>query len=101
MTRRTAIAGAASVACGGLLGAAVTVRAQPIDPARPSTIVIGVPAGARTDRIDVGRTGFSPTPLPTSGLHTEWRAATGALFDHAPLVDARGTTYAFSARGEA
>jgi hypothetical protein len=101
MTGRAAIAFAASVACGALLGAAVTVRAQPIDPARPSTIVIGVPAGARTDRLDVARTGFSRTPLPTSGLHTEWRAATGALFDHAPLVDARGTTYAVSARGEA
>jgi hypothetical protein len=100
VARRRGVAGAATVACGALLGAAVTGRAQPIDPARPSTIVIGVPAGARTDRVDVGRTGFSATPLPTSGLHTEWRAATGAPFDHAPLVDARGTTYVVSARGE-
>ena len=100
-SRATATGRAAVLAGGWLAIAAVAARAQPIDPARPSTIVIGVPAGARTDRVDTSRTGLSQTPLPSSALHVEWRASTGAPLEHAPLVDARGSTYVVSARGEA
>jgi hypothetical protein len=99
MTRRAAIAWAAASAW--LASGAVAARAQPIDPERPTTIVIGVPGGSRTDRVDVARTGFSRTPLPSSGLHSEWRTATSMVLDHAPLVDARGSTYVVGARGEA
>ena len=101
-TGRTAAAGSAALALGGwLANAPVVARAQPIDPARPTTIVVGVPAGARTDRVDTARTGLSRTPLPASGLHAEWRVSAGAPLEHAPLVDARGSTYVVSARGEA
>ncbi len=98
-TGRTAAAGSAALALGGWL--AGDARAQPINPARPTTIVVGVPAGARTDRVDTARTGLSRTPLPASGLHAEWRVSAGAPLGHAPLVDARGSTYVVSARGEA
>jgi hypothetical protein len=99
MTRRVAIAWATASAW--LASAAVAARAQPIDPERPTTITIGVPGGSRTDRVDVARTGFSRTPLPSSGLHTEWRTATSIVVEHAPIVDARGTTYVVGIRGEA
>jgi hypothetical protein len=99
--RRAAIACAALLAGAGLATAATAAFGQPIDPARPATIVIGVPAGARADRIDVARTGLSRTPLPASALRVEWRVSTGVPLDHAPLVDARGTLYVVSARGEA
>jgi hypothetical protein len=99
MTRTVAIACAAASAW--LLGTVLAARAQPIDPERPTTIAIGVPAGARTDRVDVARTGFSRTPLPASSLRTEWRTATGAVLVHAPLVDAHGSTYVVGVRGEA
>jgi hypothetical protein len=99
MTRRGVIGWVTASAW--LTSAMVVARAQPIDVERPTTLVIGVPAGSRTDRVDVARTGFSRAPLPAGGLHTEWRAATGALLEHAPVVDARGWAYVVGARGEA
>ncbi len=102
MTRRgAAIACATLVGGAGLASAAAVAFGQPIDPARPTSIVIGVPPGARADRIDVARTGLARTPLPASGLRVEWRVSTGVPLDHAPLVDARGTLYVVSSRGEA
>jgi hypothetical protein len=94
---RTAIAGAALLGGAGI----ATAFAQPIDPARPTTLMVGVPPGARTDRVDGARTGMSPTPLPASELHVEWRAPTGVPLDHTPVVDVRGTVYVVSSRGEA
>jgi hypothetical protein len=86
-----------------LAGAAAGARAQTGDVQRPRTLVIGTPAGARTDRIDAARSGRSGTPLPLAeggGLRIEWRAALGASVDVAPVVDAHGTTYVAGTRGE-
>jgi len=102
MTRARGAIAWAAMACGAwLAGRSGAARAQPIDPVRPRTFVIGVPAGARIDRVDVARSGLSRTPLPSSGLHVEWRASIGASLDHGPLVDARGSTYVVTTRGEA
>ena len=100
MTRR-AVACAGLVGVAGLASAGAVALGQPIDPARPSTLVIGVPAGARAERVDSARTGLSRSPLPSSRLRVEWRASTSVALDHAPLVDARGAVYVVSARGEA
>ncbi len=100
MTRR-AVACAALVGVAGLASAGAVALGQPIDPARPATLVIGVPAGTRADRVDTARTGLSRSPLPSSGLRVEWRASTSVALDHTPLVDARGAVYVVSARGEA
>jgi hypothetical protein len=101
VVRATTTIGAIGAMGGWLANATIAANAQPIDPARPSTIVIGVPAGARTDRIDTGRTGLSQTPLPSSRLHVEWSTSIGAPLAHGPLVDARGWTYVVTSRGDA
>jgi hypothetical protein len=93
--------GLAAVAAVAFTLTDVVARAQAIDPARPHTLVVGVPAGARTDRVDDARTGFARTPLPARGLRIAWRIPTGAPLEHGPLVDARGTTYVVTTRGEA
>jgi hypothetical protein len=91
----------AVLAAGALTLADVAARAQAVDPARPRTLVVGVPAGARTDRVDAARTGFARTALPARGLRIAWRTPMGAPLEHGPLVDARGTTYVVTTRGEA
>jgi hypothetical protein len=75
-------------------------RAQTIETARPRTLVVGAPEGARSERADAARTGLARGLLPTSRLHTEWRVSTGTALEQAPLVDARGVTYVIGARGE-
>ncbi len=68
---------------------------------RPRTLVVGLPsAGARAERIDGARTGRTSSPLPASGLRIEWRVSLGAILEHAPLVDVRGSTYVVGSRGE-
>jgi len=86
----------------GMVVAAMTAGAwgQAFDVERPSTIVVGTPAGVRADRVDAARSGFARTPLPAATLHAEWRAAASALLEHAPLVDSRGCSYVVGAQGE-
>jgi hypothetical protein len=76
-------------------------RAQAVDPPQPRTIAVGLPPGARADRVDAARTGFARSGLPASSLRVEWRAMAGGPLENAPLVDARGRTYLVGARGEA
>jgi outer membrane protein assembly factor BamB len=76
-----------------------TARAQRVDPERPRTFVVGLPAGARMDRVDGARTGRSLT-LPRSALFVGWRVALGTYVDRGPVVDARGGSYVVSIRGE-
>jgi PQQ-like domain len=83
------------------LGPARGASGQTVDIARPRTLTVGRPSGgARTDRLDGGRSGCSRTDLPTSGLRTEWRTPLGTLVQRAPLVDGAGTTYVVGTRGE-
>jgi outer membrane protein assembly factor BamB len=77
------------------------VAAQTFRPERPLTVVAGTPAGvARMDRIDASRSGMSRTPLPARGLHVDWRTTVEAVFDHGPVVDARGGVYLVTSRGD-
>jgi hypothetical protein len=99
MTRRRRATLSARALCVSLMMAAGT-RAQAIDVERPSTFVTGRPGGARVDRIDAARRGFSSTPLPASGLRTAWHASLGVAFEQAPVVDAQGTTYVVGTRGD-
>jgi hypothetical protein len=80
--------------------ATATATAQSFPVERPRSLVVGRPSGSRMDRVDGARTGLTPTPLPTSGLHVEWRASTGSAVDDQPLVDARGVVYLVGTRGE-
>jgi hypothetical protein len=96
-------AAAASGTAGAAVVAATMAAAQPTDVQRPRTLVVGTPAGgARTDRIDGARSGRSQTSLPLAqtGLRSDWRTVVSATLDVAPVVDARGTTYAVGSRGE-
>jgi hypothetical protein len=81
--------------------AAPTARAQTVDAERSRTLTVGLPPGARAEQVDAARTGLARTPLPASGLRVAWRAPAGGPLEHAPLVDAHGTTYVVTARGDA
>ncbi len=74
--------------------------AQTLDVQRPRTLVVGMPPGARADRLDAARTGRTREPLPSSGLRVQWRVLLAEPLEHAPLVDAGGTTYVVGVRGE-
>jgi hypothetical protein len=82
-------------------GASLAARAQDVDAERSRTLVVGTPAGARTDRVDGARSGLARSRLPASGLRIQWRAPAGAPLDQGPLVDAHGNTYAVAVRGDA
>jgi hypothetical protein len=106
-TPRVRIGPAVAIAFAGATAGAVVMasgpgpaRAQTIETARPRTLVVGAPDGARSERIDAARTGLARGVLPTSRLRTEWRMSTGTALEQAPLVDARGVTYVVGARGE-
>jgi|HubBroStandDraft_4_1064222.scaffolds.fasta_scaffold29812_2 hypothetical protein len=79
--------------------ASASARAQRVDPERPRTFTVGLPAGARADRVDGARTGRS-LPLPRSPLRVAWRIALGTYVDRGPLVDARGGSYVVGVRGD-
>jgi hypothetical protein len=91
----------AALAAGGIaaLGSA-TVFAQPFNVERPLVIIVGAPGGAPMTRIDGSRRGLARTPLPSSGLHTEWRTALGFTAQQGPLVDSNGRTYVVGENGE-
>jgi hypothetical protein len=79
--------------------ASTPAHAQRVDPERPRTLTIGLPAGARMDRADGARTGHA-LPLPRSPLRVAWRVALGTYVDRAPLVDVRGGSYIVGVRGD-
>ena len=88
-------------ACAAVGLHALAARAQVVGAERPRTLTVGMPPGARSELVDPARTSLARTPLPASGLRVAWRATAGGPLEHAPLVDARGTTYAITARGDA
>jgi hypothetical protein len=96
--RRGRLLAAAAVGT-SLAGAAA---AQTLDTHGARTLVVGTPAGgARVDRVDRGRTGQSPGPLPSSGLRVEWQTPfLGMAIEQAPLVDQTGTTYVLGSQGD-
>jgi hypothetical protein len=95
---RAAARGALALAAALLAAGAA---AQTLDVARPRTLVVGTPPGARATRGDGARSGASATPLPTGALNVAWQTrALGVLIDDAPVVDASGTTYLVGTRGE-
>jgi hypothetical protein len=91
----------AALAAGSIaaLGSA-TVFAQPFNVERPFVIIVGAPRGAQMTRIDGSRRGLAATPLPSSGLRTEWRTALGFTAQQGPLVDSNGRTYVVGENGE-
>jgi hypothetical protein len=95
--RRTLAWSLATTAAALLTAAAA---AQTFDAARPRTLVVGTPPGARADRIDGARTGAVRDPLPLGGLRVAWQTPVAALIDDAPLVDASGSVYVVGTRGE-
>jgi hypothetical protein len=102
MRRAWRAGGAGALAAAAWLArSAGPTAAQTLETARPRTLVVGTPPGARATRIDAARTGLSRTPLPAAGLHVEWRASAGSVLEWEPLVDAGGTAYVVGARGEA
>jgi hypothetical protein len=98
---RAAIALACAAAGAGfaLLGSTIG-HAQAIQTSRPRDLVVGVPDGARTDRVDGSRSGLARVLMPSSHLRVEWRAPTRTAIEQGPLVDARGATYVVGTRGE-
>jgi hypothetical protein len=78
----------------------VTASGQRVETERPRTLVVGTPAGSRTDQANAARTGLVPALPGTGGLRIAWRTSIGAAIDRAPLVDARGGTYLVGTRGE-
>jgi hypothetical protein len=81
--------------------AVAPASAQRVRSDRAAVLVTGAPAaGARVDRVDVTRTGFSTTPLPASNLRTAWHASLGIAIEQGPIVDAQDTTYVAGSRGE-
>ncbi len=78
-----------------------SVSAQQFQVDRPLVVVVGTPkGGARTTRIDASRRGFTASPLPASGLETEWRTALGFIAQQGPVVDSIGRTYVVGENGE-
>jgi hypothetical protein len=93
---RAALAVAALVGLGSTLAAA-----QPFNIERPLVVVSGTPhGGARMARIDASRRGMTRSPLPESGLHSEWRTALGFVAQQGPLVDSLGRSYVVGESGE-
>src|SRR5579863_2360276 len=78
----------------------VRAAAQPFNVERPWVIMARAPGGARMTRIDASRRGLAGTPLPSSGLQTEWRTALGFTAQQGPLVDSKGSTYVVGESGE-
>jgi hypothetical protein len=98
------VAGASASLAGMALalawGSGSRALAQNVDVQRPKTLVVGMPAGgARMDRLDGARTGWTRETLPTTGLRSEWRSSLGEPIEHAPLVDAAGVTYVVGVHG--
>jgi hypothetical protein len=98
---RAAIALACAAASAGFALLGSTARhAQAIETSRPRDLIVGVPDGARTDRVDGSRSGLARVLMPSSHLRVEWRAPTRTAIEQGPLVDARGATYVVGTRGE-
>jgi hypothetical protein len=89
-----------ATAAAGWWHAPDSAEGQTLDPSRPRTLVVGSPAGARSERVDGARTGFARTRLPVSALRVEWRTSAGTAIEQAPVVDARETAYVVGARGD-
>ncbi len=95
---RRALHAVSLVACTALASIAALVsapevtRATNVDPNRPATIVVGPAAGiAPMARVDGGRRGRSPHPLPARPV-VLWRRPGRGPLDFAPLaVDSRGS----------
>jgi len=98
MTVRKALWGAA-IGSAAMVVATGGARAQRVDPERPRTLIVGLPPGARADRVDGTRCGRS-LPLPASELRVAWRTALGTFIERAPVVDARGGSYMVGVRGD-
>src|SRR5271154_7191690 len=92
-----AFAAAALIELGSTSGSAQQFRVE-----GPLVTVVGTPkGGAQTARIDASRRGLAATPLPASGLGTEWRTALGFTAQQGPVVDSKGRTYVVGENGEA
>src|SRR5258705_2566941 len=77
--------------CAALVLTSEVTRATHVDPTRPTTIVVGPPAGiAPMARVDGGRTGRSPHPLPARPKVLWRRASRGGIDLGTLAVDARG-----------
>lgn len=69
-------------------------RADVLDPAAPTTIVLGPPSGyAAVDRLDARRSGLSPTKLPSNPKEL-WRVELTSGLRTAPVVGQDGGIYA-------
>jgi hypothetical protein len=90
---------ALALASGILAAASGAARAQRVDAERPRTLVVGSPVGARADRGDGARAGHA-LPLPRGSLQVAWRTAIGAFIERAPVVDAGGSSYLVTLRGD-
>ena len=76
-------------------------RAQPIDPRRPSTFVVGAPAGAAPmHRVDGRRSGLTKALLPSGTLRIPWRKPTSLTVDQPALAGPDGLLAVVSTRGD-
>jgi hypothetical protein len=93
---RAALAAAALIELGS-----TSVSAQQFRVDGPFVMVVGTPkGGARMARIDASRRGLAASPLPASGLETEWRTALGFIAQQGPVVDSKGRSYVVGENGE-
>src|SRR5271169_5439762 len=94
-------AGCAPLAAGALVElASIRAIAQPFNVEGPRVIMARPAGGARMARLDASRRGLAGTPLPSSGLQTEWQTALGFTAQQGPLVDSKGRTYVVGESGE-
>ena len=76
-------------------------NAQPIDPRRPITFVVGAPAGpAPMVRVDGRRSGLTKALLPTGTLRIPWRKSTSLTVDQPALAGPDGLLVVVSTRGD-
>ena len=76
-------------------------NAQPVDPRRPRTFVVGAPAGpAPMHRVDGHRSGLTRSLLPSGTLRIPWRKSTSLTVDQAALAGPDGTLAVVSTHGD-
>ncbi len=80
---------------------AAVAGAQRVEPGAARTVIVGSSkAPSPTDRVDVRRSGFARTRLPTAGLRAGFRYAFGQPIEHAPVVLDDGTVAVVVNRSE-
>ncbi len=103
MRRATAVT---ALAVTSITSVAAFAWAQRMDPRRPATVVVGMPAGAAPmARVDPKRSAQSQSPLPAAPLKVAWRkplsSAPNVGIEHAALVLADGRVMVITTQGEA